>query len=141
MTDEEMSSLCDIFQTLDPDRKTKQAKYVLQLLWRDLSSKFDLLGSYYTSETGFDAKFMMTAIHESMLKLHWFGFHTAAIVLDGACSNLTMIKIWSEGKKEAYGIRADAEDKHAVKPWFIDSYNGKKVYFVICPSHMVCIDM
>ena len=92
MSDEEMRSLYDIFQTLDPDRKTKRAKVILQLIWRDLSSKFDVLGPYYTSEAGFDAKFMMATIHEAMLKFHWFGFHSSAIVLDGASSNLSLIK-------------------------------------------------
>lgn len=139
MSDEEMRSLCDIFQTLDPDRKTKRAKVILQLIWRDLSSKFDVLGPYYTSETGFVAKFMMATIHEAILKFHWFGFNTSAIVLDGASSNLSLIKLWSERKKGAYGIEPKSNDIHEVKPWFTDHFNGRNVYFIICPSHMVHI--
>ena len=63
-----------------------------------------------------------------MLKLHWFG----SIFVDGASSNLSMIKLWTERRKGAYSVRVDeAEDKHIVKPWFLDPFNGHRVYFVI----------
>ena len=110
-----------------------------RLIWRDLSSKFDVLGPYFTSETGFDAKSLITITQETMLKFHWFGFHTAVIVVDGASSNLSMIKLWTERIKGAYSTRDGTEDKHLVKPWFIDPFNGHKVYFIICPSHQVSI--
>lgn len=133
-----MASLCDVYQTLDPERKTKKTKSILQTIWRDLSSKFDVLGPYYTSESGFDAKSLITITQEVMLKFHWFGFHTAVIIVDGSSCNLSMIKLWTERKKGVYGVRdKESEDKHIVKPWFIDSFNGRKVYFVICPSHQV----
>ena len=141
MTEEEMTSLCDVYQTLDPERKIKKTKSILQTIWRDLFSKFDVLGPYFTSETGFDAKSLITITQETMLKFHWFGFHTAVIVVDGASSNLSMIKLWTERIKGAYSTRDGTEDKHLVKPWFIDPFNGHdhKVYFIICPSHQVSI--
>ena len=139
MTEVEMASLCDVYQTLDPQRKIKKTKTILQTIWRDLSSKFDVLGPYFTSETGFDTKNLIVITQETMLKLHWFGFHTAVIIVDGASSNLSMIKLWTEKRKGAYSVRDEAEDKHLVKPWFVDSFNGHKVYFIICPSHQVKI--
>jgi len=96
MTEEEMASLCDIYQTLDAGRKIKKTKTILQTIWRDLSSKFDVLGPYFTSENGFDTKQLITITQETMMKFHWFGFHTAVIVVDGASSNLSMIKLWTE---------------------------------------------
>lgn len=132
MTEDEMASLCDIYQTMDPERKTRKTKSILQTIWRDLSSKY-VLGPYFTSETGLDTKNLITITQE---KFHWFGFSTTVIVVDGASSNLSMIKLWTERRKGAYGIR-DETDKHIVKPWFIDPFNGQKIYFVICPSHQV----
>ena len=83
MTEEEMSSLCDVYQTLDPERKTACTHYILQTVWRDLSSKYDVLGPYFTSQKGFESKFLIVSIHETMLKFHWYGFHTAVIVVMG----------------------------------------------------------
>lgn len=84
MTEEEMVSLRDVYQTLDPERKTKKTKSILQTIWRDLSSKFDVLGPYFTSETGFDTKNLIVITQDTMMKLHWFGFHTVVIIVDGA---------------------------------------------------------
>lgn len=83
-----------------------------------------MLGPYYTSETGFDTKSLIAITQETMMQLHWFGFRTIVIIMDGASSNLSMIKLWTERKKGAYSIRDEAVDKHQVKPWFIDPFNG-----------------
>ena len=79
---------------------------------------------------------MVAAIQETILKLHWFGFHTVVVVVDGASANLSIIKLWTEGIKGAYGV-IDNNDKHSVKPWFVDAFNDQNVYFVVCPSHQV----
>ena len=39
MTHEELTTLCDVYQTLDPEFRQKQTSYVLQTLWRDLTSQ------------------------------------------------------------------------------------------------------
>ena len=39
MTHEELSTLCDVYQTLSLDFRQKQTSYVLQTLWRDLTSE------------------------------------------------------------------------------------------------------
>ena len=72
MTEEEMASLCDVYQTLHSERKTTSAQYIVQTVWRDLSSKYDVLGPYFTSQTGFESKFMVAAIQETILNLHCF---------------------------------------------------------------------
>ena len=43
MTAEDMSSLSDVYQILEEDN-TKKTNYVLQFLWRDMTSKFDVIG-------------------------------------------------------------------------------------------------
>lgn len=81
MTEEEMISLCDVYQTLSPERKAKKTKTILLTLWKDLSSKFDVLGPYFTSESRFDNKNMIVIIQDTMMKFHWFGFHTLLLLL------------------------------------------------------------
>ena len=44
MSPDDMSSLHDIYMTYDEDTKTEQTSYVLQFLWKDLTSKFDIVG-------------------------------------------------------------------------------------------------
>ena len=134
MTEEEMASLCDVYQTLDPERKTIKTQSILQTVWQDLS--WCARSLLHISDR---IQHMLVIIQDSMLKWHWFGFHTVAVI-DGTSPNLTMIKLWTEGKKGAYGGVDDptVTDKHVVKPWFIDPFNGQNVYFIIiCPSLQV----
>lgn len=46
MTRVEMSSLANIYQTLDQDTAT-QTSYILPFLWRDLTSDFDIIRPYF----------------------------------------------------------------------------------------------
>ena len=47
MTYEDMACLHDVYQTLD--EKTQSTTYIMQFLWRDLTSSFDIVGPYYCS--------------------------------------------------------------------------------------------
>ena len=49
MNPEDMSSLKDIYATVGSEEEPQQATYMLQFLWRDLTSKFDVMGPYYSS--------------------------------------------------------------------------------------------
>ncbi len=44
MTSDDMASLDDIYQEMATGSKIKRTDYVLQVLWRDMTSKFDLIG-------------------------------------------------------------------------------------------------
>ena len=62
----------------------------------------------------------------------------SAVVLDGASTNLAMIKILSGAKKGAYGLDFDQEDPHEVQPSFANPINPEeKIHFIICPTHQV----
>ena len=43
MTAEDQVSLHDLYQQFSRDGKVKQTSYILQFLWRDLTSEFDIL--------------------------------------------------------------------------------------------------
>jgi hypothetical protein len=44
MCSEDFASLHDIFEDLEKDERSQKTTYVVQFLWRDLSSDFDVIG-------------------------------------------------------------------------------------------------
>ncbi len=53
MTHDELASLTDVYTVLKPDYRQRQTPYVLQTMWRDLTSDFDIMGPHYTSDVTF----------------------------------------------------------------------------------------
>ena len=66
MTSKDQASLHDIFQLVETGNQTKQTNYVLQFLWRDLTSSFDIVGPYYMSENPMTAKFVLSCVLETV---------------------------------------------------------------------------
>lgn len=134
-----MASLHDVYEELDPNRKKMRTSYVLQFLWRDLTSEFDVIGPYYSSNDGMKHKFVMTCLLHTINSLHLYGFETNIVVLDGASTNLAAMKYLIMGKGGMFGMNDDPnlDDPHHVKTWFINPFTGEKVFFVPCPSHEV----
>ena len=66
MTEEAQASLHDVFQLFDKDHRTKQTNYILQFLWRDLTSSFDIVGPYYTSNETMPAKFICSCVFQTL---------------------------------------------------------------------------
>ena len=52
MSADDLASLHDVYQTLQPSHQTEQASYVLQYMWRCLSSDFDIIGPYFPATKG-----------------------------------------------------------------------------------------
>ena len=87
MSHEDMACL-HVYQTLDEDATTKSTTYILQFLWRDLTSPFDVVGPYYSSSGTLEAKFILGIVLETIKVFHLFGFNTSLLVCDGASSTL-----------------------------------------------------
>ena len=66
MTVEDQTSLHDIYQLFSTNDKVKQASYILQFLWRDLTSEFDIIGPYYSSCDVFSAKFILACLLDTI---------------------------------------------------------------------------
>ena len=138
MNPEDYPFLDDLYLELDPRRKPKPAQYMLQFLWRDISSDFDVIGPYFSSANSLEHGFIISCIMETMQLCHAYGFHVIGIVCDGASSNLTAIKMLCTGKRGTFGKKDNAPDKHKVKTYFDNPFNPNlKVYCVICPSHQL----
>lgn len=137
MSPEEMSSLHDAYQLINEDTATKQTSYILQFLWRDLTSSFDVVGPYFTSSGQLESKFIISCILRTLRLFHLYQFHTFALVCDGASSNVSAVKMFS-GVSGAYSKDKHAVDRHAVQPWFTNVFDPKrKIFWLICPSHQV----
>ena len=50
---EEQASLHDVYQLFDSEKEAEQTSYIMQFLWRDLTSSYDIVGPYYTSSDNF----------------------------------------------------------------------------------------
>lgn len=82
MTHKDLSSLNDVYQMLQQQlhQTPKQTSYILQFLWRDLTSSYDIVGPYFTCSESVDGKFILACVLETVklfqthgLKLaYWF---------------------------------------------------------------------
>ena len=70
MTHDDMANLFNVYQTLDPDAATQSTTYILQFLWRDLTSSNDVVGPYYTSKGAFESKFIIGVVMKTV-KLYY----------------------------------------------------------------------
>ena len=59
--------------------------------------------------------------------------------MDGASSNLAMIKEVSGHGRGTYGVNEGADDPHKVTPWYPNPLSpDEMIYMIICPTHQVC---
>lgn len=138
MSPEDMSSLHDIYMTYDEDTKTEQTTYILQFLWRDLTSKFDIVGPYFTSSGSVKSKFTIACVFETIKLFQLYGFETSGIVCDGASTNLTTIKYTSGSHSGAYGSDSSQSGYPVPAPCFENPFNPPNlIYWIVCPSHQV----
>ena len=139
MTSKDQASLHDVYQMLDGSETIQQTSYILQFLWRDLTSSFDIVGPYFTCGGSLASKFILACVLETLRLFQMHGFKTSVLVCDGAASNLTTIKA-TMGIHGAFGSCNDTGDPHKVEPWFINPFNPpNKIYWIICPSHQVIL--
>ena len=106
---EDMASMHDVYIQLDQNDKSEKASYILQFLWRDISSNVDVIGPYYTSQKGLDNKFMMACVLETIHLFFLFGFHTVLLICDGASANLKLLKLLCGEKPAVYSVRGGNE--------------------------------
>ena len=92
MTHKEMPSLNDIYRLLKEPESVQPTSYILQFLWRDLTSEFDIVGPFFTAESSVDCKFITACVMETVKLFQFHRLKTSLIVCDGASSNISAIK-------------------------------------------------
>lgn len=135
MTPDHLCSLHDIFRSLDDEFRTKKTTYVLQFMWRDMSSHFDAIGPYFTAEKSLETKFLVSCLFESMFVFETYGFQVCGLVCDGASCNLSLFKHLCN-TSGLYGTDED-EGVTDVPSKFVNPYTGNNVHLIVCPSHQV----
>ena len=89
MTSDDFSSLHDIYEDLDREEQCQKTTYVVQFLWRDLSSDFDVIGPYFNIPSTMEAKYLHFLVTRTILAFTHLGFGVKTLLSDGASSNLT----------------------------------------------------
>ena len=132
MTADDMSSLQDVYDKLKGPKSVK-ASFIMQFLWRDLTSDYDVIGPYFSSGRGMECKYIISCLMTTMQSFHIYGFKTMAVVCDGANANLKAIKYLTTEGSGAYGINEDPEVDypHHVKAWMLNLWTNQKLFLFL----------
>ena len=138
MTSKDMSSLTDVYRLLQIPKTVAHTSHILQFLWRDLTSSYDIVGPYFTCAGSIDSTFILTCVLETIKLFQHHGLKTSLLVCDSCAANLTTIKATHE-HIGAYSITGDASvDQFEVQPWFINPFASPDlIFWMICPTHQV----
>lgn len=87
-----MSSLHDAYLLVDEVTAGEQTRYIyiLQFLWRDLTSSFDIIGPYFTISSPLESKFIFACFQTvKLFYLYWF--HTSVLVYNEAGTSVSAL--------------------------------------------------
>ena len=144
-SENELKILHDVFSAaVQPG--AQKANYIVQFLWRDLTSGFDLIGPYFPIGGSITSSVLQELVMLSLKALTSYGFKVSILLCDGASSNLTVLKLLSGYPKAQFPVRSDAEtprECYYVDASFLNPENplGNPVFLMICPSHQVYIKL
>ena len=132
MDKNEYTFLKDIFEESDVS-EPRGAEYILQFLWRDLTSTYDVIGSYFLSPKSVDSVFITASLYETTRTLHAYNFRVMRLVCDGDATNLNVLKS-TLGVTGAFTNIADSRlDMSFINPFDIKL----KCHWIICPAHQL----
>lgn len=129
MSSDDFSNLHDVYEGLDVNEKCQKTVYILQFLWRDISSDFDLIGPYFDCASTMEAQYIHGMITRTMLALSQFRFRVRALLCDGGSNNLSVLKLLCGYKNN--------EGTDIAAPSFKSPFDGGTVFLIVCPSHQV----
>ena len=107
--------------------KCQKTTYIMQFLWRELTSDFDIIGPYFTCPSTVETRFLHSVVTRTVLAFTQFGFGVRTLLCDGASTNLSLLKL----------LCGHSNDLDSITPWFTPPFDGK-VFLIVCPSHQVC---
>lgn len=141
MSPDELPFLKDIFSSIDHEDEMK-TNYVLQFIWRDLTSSYSIIGPYFNCAKTWDHSFLYDCVMRTIKVFSLYHFRVKAMVCDGASSNLALLKVLAaECKGKQLPLEAGAGvDRFLPQMKFNDPYDpgdDADVYMIICPSHQV----
>lgn len=141
MTPEELPFLHDIFESVDPSRNIK-ASYILQFIWRDLTSSYSIIGPHFACEKSWDHSFLYDCVMRTVKLFSLYKFRVRVLVCDGASSNLALLKVLAGSKACQIPVEEEGTgiERYLPKMEFSNPYDEEEdntVNMIICPSHQV----
>lgn len=139
--EDELTVLHDVFSTtVQPG--AQKASYVLQFLWRDLTSSYDLVGPYFPISSSIQSGTLQEFVMLTLKAFQAYRFRVSIILCDGASSNLSLLKIltgYARAKFPVNETAANLRDKCYLKASFPSPEDpcGWPEFVMICPSHHV----
>jgi len=141
MAEDELPTLHDVYSSAIQSGCQK-ASYIVQFLWRDLTSSYDMIGPYFPVPNSIDSNILQEFFMQCLKELSAYGFRVSIVLCDGASSNLTLLKMLCGHPRAALPVNDDAEDL-SVKYFADMSFTNPEdpssnpVFAMICPSHQV----
>lgn len=140
MSAHDLGTLDDIYSQISTEESLPKAGYMLQFLWRDLTSDYDIICPYFASEGSTNSHFISACLFNVLSALHVVGFKVSAVLCDGASSNLSLMKL-TQNYSGAYGVKIHPTSNEIdieVKPCFKNPFcHDHEIYWIMCPSHQV----
>lgn len=141
MAPDELPFLHDIFSSIDQEDEMKTS-YVLQFIWRDLTSSYSIIGPYFNCAQSWDHAFLYECVMRTIKVFSLYQFRVKAMVCDGASNNLSLLKTLAEYKGQQLPLEpGDGMAKFLPKMKFANPYDpdsdDSDIFMIICPSHQV----
>ena len=120
----------------------QKASYIMQFLWRDITSAYDLVGPYFPIESSIASSTLTEFVMLCLKAFTSYGFKVAIILCDGASSNLTVLKMLTGYGRTQFPVNEAADslyDKIFLDVSFPNPEDptGRPIFVMICPSHQV----
>ena len=80
VSEDVLRSLHDLYASVKDEKGLHMESHILQFLWRDLSSNFDVIRTYFTSDSAMEVKFATSCVLEAMLSFESFHFGVRGLV-------------------------------------------------------------
>lgn len=107
-SEDELKVLHDVYSTaVQPG--SQKASFIVQFLWRDFTSGFDLIGPYFPVDSSMSSSVLEELIMLCLKALSSYGFKVSILLCDEASSNLTVLKLLSGNPKAQFPVNSDAE--------------------------------
>ena len=140
-TEDELCTLHDVFLSAIQSGCQK-ASYIVQFLWRDFASSYDMIGPYFLVPNSMVSNILQEFFMQCLKEFSAFGFRVSIVLCDDASSNLTLLKMLCGYPRAVLPVNADVEDLS--EKYFLDiSFSNPEdpssipVFAMICPSHQV----
>ena len=107
-SEDELKVLHDVFSVaVQPG--AQKASYIVQFLWRDVTSSFDLIGPYFPVGSSMESNALQEFVMLTLKALTSYSFKVSILLCDGASSKLTVLKILSGYPRAQFSSTTESE--------------------------------